>query len=424
MSVTNCLINKCRICFHGDENQQMHPFFDSCLEDISLATVFVNITSIQIQKNDCFPKTICTSCKTNIVNFKNMLLFFQKTENFLKKHICEKKVEYENELHSFRDIEFAQNVDYFDDNDHSNETDICGDGDFNSSVMNRENKPPVAENRGNQEYNNMDSFKYTCQCGDCFLYKSGFRQHMQYKHSILLEDGDFEQYSEKITLKIPIGFPNNVEFVSSKVTIRTKNLRCRICDESFLTKDEVKSHEVIHKTFICDHCGAAFLKKNYLVDHLRIHSEERHYECKICQKTFKHRYTYSVHKRSHEFTRNFVCETCGTCFKTRGTMRTHIRIKHSNIRNYSCSDCNLTFNLKSTLNKHFARKHTPDRKKSFVCNKCGAAYLNKNTLTRHITEKHLGMAKYFPCTICENKMYVMKKGLKAHMLKKHGIVYE
>ncbi|XP_028132122.2 gastrula zinc finger protein XlCGF26.1 [Diabrotica virgifera virgifera] len=436
--------SKCRICLNMDNELNMNPCFDVNVDQICLASVFTNITGIKIEDCEYFPKKLCQSCTTSIISFKKFLAVFHETNARLKNQIC--KIEDGFEISDDGNSNFGNFEIYKNDGDcEISESEIrdvkkCYNGNSDKDekqnvasnikeeikssieVPQQKNKLlPKQHEPLSEEYKTIPSFKYTCHCGDCFLYKPGFRQHMLSRHDILLDETDFDRYSEEIEVKIPIGFP---EFVESKVIVKKKKMQCRICNIRFLTKADVKAHEDIHKTFVCDQCGAAFLYKNYLADHLRVHSEERRYTCHICQKKFKHRYTYAVHKRSHEITRNFVCETCGASFKTEGTMRTHIHIKHSDIRNYSCPSCNLCFNLKSTLDKHFMRKHTPDRKKSFVCSKCGAAYLNNSTLKRHVAEKHLGKAKCFPCTICENKMYVVKKGLQSHMLKKHGIAVD
>ncbi|CAG9853926.1 unnamed protein product [Phyllotreta striolata] len=436
-------LNKCRICLRFEPDTKAISFFDVYFEDLSLAQVFANITSYEVIEDDRLPKSICMTCRTAIINFNNMISIFQETEVFLKKQLFKEDVLEEiteisnaenedlilteiNNMESSHDAD--NNDDHFDDDDKTNidYEDISDkQADSKDSEMLEVKKrqsfvfPETLSNNG--EYKYVNTVKYTCECGDCFLYKIGFRHHMQYRHNIIVDDNDLPKYAESITLTIPTGFPNYVEYVSSKTVVKRNKLQCRICSVVFSTKEEVKAHEEDHKTHICDQCGAAFLKKCYLQDHQLMHSEDRRYKCKVCFKAFKHRHSLSVHKRIHDDTKSFVCEICGTGFSQRTTLVTHNLLKHSNVKNFPCPSCNLRFNLKSTLNKHYIRKHTFNREKSFVCNKCGAAYLNKTTLTRHMSDKHLGKAKYFPCTICENKMYVMKKGLRSHMMKKHGI---
>lgn len=372
-----------------------------------------------------------------------MISVFQETELFLKKNLFKDEVldeiddipNAENDELILNELNNMENASDADENEHFDQDEVETNLNYQQNVEQEPEiqNPEMLEVKkrqsfvcpetmsSNGEYKYVHSVKYTCECGDCFLYKLGFRHHMQYRHNTIIDESDLPKYAENIKLTIPTGFPNFVEFVSPKTTLKRNKLQCRICSDSFSTEEEVKAHEEIHKTHVCDQCGAAFLKKGYLQDHLLMHSEDRRYQCKVCSKAFKHRHTLSVHKKIHEDTKSFVCEICGTGFRQRTTLVTHTLLKHSDVKNFPCPNCNLRFNLKSTRDKHYIRKHTFNREKSFVCNKCGAAYLNKTTLTRHMSDKHLGKAKYYPCTICENKMYVMKKGLRTHMMKKHGI---
>nr|XP_023025562.1 zinc finger protein 484-like [Leptinotarsa decemlineata] len=464
------LSRKCRICLQS--GSEMNSFFDIYYEDLTLANVFKTITSYEVSEDDRLPKNICESCSEVVINFNNMISVFQENEEYLNKLICQTRVQFTEDREYVgvdSEVEFIntnclennenlEKIEYFDESNLDSVVEYGGveetiedEGESRSSPENcdenyssekhiEEPDPndEIKENVKKQyhksepyidkyeiiengEYNRVQTVKYTCDCGDCFLHKAGFRQHMQSKHNTTVEEGDLDKYTTEIKLKIPTGFPTNIEYVPSRITVRKNKLQCRICTLCFSSPIEVKQHEEIHKTHVCHHCGAAFLKKHYLTDHLHIHSEDRHYKCKICGKTFRHRHTLSVHRKTHDVARSFVCETCGAGFRARCTLYTHKRLKHTNERNFPCTACNLRFNLKSTLDKHYSRKHTSNREKKFVCTKCGAAYLNKTTLTRHVAEKHLGKAKTYPCNICENKVYVMKKSLGAHLQNKHNI---
>ncbi|XP_057665113.1 zinc finger protein 254-like [Diorhabda carinulata] len=456
MSAENIIdLGKCRICLQMD--CEMDSFFNVYYEDLSLAKVFRNITSFDVEEDDRLPKNICISCRSTIINFNNLISIFQDTEVYLKNQLCKQELledvfteeiileetecdEAEEDHKDFNyetgnkiqqnfmqlnnvNGEYDYKCDYI-----SELSEFCPKEDVNHSDPKDKSNNQISEVKNtleklsaNGEFRYVNAVKYICECGDSFLYKMGFRHHKQYRHNVILDEDDFQKYSEAIQLTIPTGYSNPIEYVSPRQLLKRNKLVCRICSTKFETKEEVKVHEEIHKTHICDKCGAAFLKKSYLQDHQLMHSEERRYGCKVCGKAFKHRHTLSVHKKTHEDVRGFICEVCGDSFRARATLHTHTLLKHSDIKNFPCPSCNLRFNLKSSRDKHFVRKHTFNREKSFVCSKCGAAYLNKTTLTRHISDKHLGQAKYYHCTICENKMYVMKKGLRTHMMKKHGI---
>ncbi|KAG5887491.1 hypothetical protein JTB14_023677 [Gonioctena quinquepunctata] len=468
------LNEKCRICLQS--SSEMNSFFEIYFEDLTLANVFKTISSCVVTEDDRLPKNICESCSEVVINFNNMISIFQENEEYLinlsamyRYYSTDtngnvEKIEYFDETNVDKIVECV-GVDVTIDNERESSASPENDRESSASPENDRESSASPENDressaspkndydeilmekayseetstkiqidrpvpqidkyeiiGNGDYNSVQTVKYTCDsCGDCFLYKAGFRQHMQYKHNTMVEETELDQYTTEIKLTIPTGFPNNIEYVPTRNNARKNKLQCRICTLCFTSPEQVKQHEEIHKTHICDQCGAAFLKKHYLSDHLLIHSDDRHYKCRICGKTFRHRHTLSVHKRTHDISRSFVCETCGAGFRARCTLLTHMRLKHTDERNYPCTACNLKFNLKSSLDKHFLRKHTSNREKSFVCNKCGAAYLNKTTLTRHIAEKHLGKAKTYPCNICENKVYTTKKSLSSHLQNKHHI---
>lgn len=268
------------------------------------------------------------------------------------------------------------------------------------------------------------SKKYSCdECGDVFLLKSGFSHHMMQKHDISIPIVNYEHYSSDVKIKIPKDCKDNAfKFVQKSVSYKTFRFQCQICKEGFQTGPDLKSHYDIHRTYKCDQCGAAFIKKSYLKDHMLMHTSERKYICDICEKTFKYRNGLSVHKSVHVKLRSHICEVCGQGFNARTTLLTHTKLKHyPTNEKYTCADCGITFKVKSWLDKHIQRRHTKNRAKDFICSICGIAYLNKYTLTRHMNDKHLGNGKRHYCHIC-NKSYTMKNKLFAHMQNKHNIV--
>ncbi|XP_050517010.1 zinc finger protein OZF-like [Diabrotica virgifera virgifera] len=436
MSNTSIDFTKCRICL--EIRNPMESFFNIYYEELSLAQIFNNISKYDVQEHNYLPKYICITCKTSIIGFYNLISTFEQTEKYINNLYHSGKILEENT--SIRDIKQEQTilrVDQWIGDNQNDDSASCYDDDdpdpdgfkenFNIvkdelNVQFSEIKPKESFESftKNNEYKNVKTEKFSCECGDTYLHKVGFRHHMQQKHNMQLEEDDFEKYAEPITLTIPTGYSDDVEYVFPKQLLKRDRLECRICQMKFEKKAEVKAHEAVHKTHICDQCGAAFLKKTYLQDHQITHSEVRRYRCKQCGKAFKHRHTLSVHKKTHEESKSYVCEVCGIGFKARATLYTHTLLKHSDEKKFPCSSCHLRFNLKSSRDKHYIRKHTLNREKSFVCSKCGAAYLNKTSLTKHNADKHLGQAKFYPCNICENKTYVMKKGLKIHMMKKHN----
>lgn len=383
-----------------------------------------------------------------ILNFNNLMKIFQDTQEELKKLLPshEKNDEVEEELTTIEKIIIeTYNGDGYNDDDSSSDScsqngniasNYCEEKHIIENIEIEVKKSPISpektvviNSRNQNESANgteIDSKKYSCdECGDVFLIRSGFIHHMVHKHNICIPIEKCELYSSDVKIKLPNGCTDKVlKFVQKLPSQPTKKFRfqCQICQKGFETNSDLKVHYNIHKTFKCDQCGAAFIKKSYLKDHMLVHTMERKYVCNVCGKGFKYRNGLSVHKNVHVNQRSHICEACGQGFNARTTLLTHMRLKHNvNEKQYTCPECGVIFKVKSWLDKHFQRKHTKNRTKDFICAICGVAYLNKYTLTRHMNDKHLGNAKRYDCHICE-KNYTMRNKLISHLQLKHSVL--
>ncbi|CAG9839292.1 unnamed protein product [Diabrotica balteata] len=429
----------CLICRQRYEEIITNSFFNPVYEGLSISNILKSVSTLQIDENKKQSSNICEECTSVIINFYKLVKSYNNREAVLndstkQEHYFIEEQDYDNyvecETESYKensDQEDKQITTHTQDWAEGHKTQEDLESKFpkikeNSPVPEEKINAKVFDEMGNEE---ISSVKYTCdECGDSFLYKVGFSSHMVQKHSIYIENHMYSQYSTQITVKIPA--PKGITFArkyhnKKNTKILTESFQCQICKEHSKSADELKEHYNTHKTHICEHCGAAFLKHSYLREHLVAHTTERRYPCDICGKKFKYRNGLSVHRNIHVNFRGFMCETCGKGFNARSTLKTHMKLKHTNERNYPCPECDLSFKVKSWLDKHYSRKHTLNRTKDFVCNVCGMAYLNKTTLTRHISEKHTGTPVRHYCTICE-KSYSMKNKLSLHQQKKHGII--
>ncbi|CAN0900377.1 Lysine-specific demethylase REF6 [Linum grandiflorum] len=89
------------------------------------------------------------------------------------------------------------------------------------------------------------------------------------------------------------------------------------CSMSFSTKQELN----VHKRNICPvkSCGKVFFSHKYLVQHRRVHVDDRPLKCpwKGCKMTFKWAWARTEHIRVHTGARPYVCaqEGCGQTFR-------------------------------------------------------------------------------------------------------------
>nr|XP_023025564.1 zinc finger protein 99-like [Leptinotarsa decemlineata] len=430
MTELSSIISKCRICFQIEE-REMIPFFEKHYKGKSLAEILNNVSTLKIDNCPKWPTKVCKNCSSVIISFNNLIQILKETEETFK-NSSNKKEEVvfmdEEDYNNFIECETGSYVE-------SDNEEIKPNLEYTTSEL-TENKQEtecgdifqndikdncrIIDEMGNRE---IKSVKYSCEsCGDSFLFKSGFCQHMVQKHNTYVMEDEYKQYSKEITIRLPPPLPENAVKVIKKTYISKRaRFQCQICKTIFSAGQELKDHYHTHKNHVCEHCGAGFIKSSYLRDHLLMHSSERRYTCEICGKKFKYRNGLSVHKNIHVNFKGFICDTCGQGFNTRSTLKTHMKLKHTDERNFQCSECDLSFKVKSWLDKHFSRKHTSNRTKDYVCNMCGIAYLNKTTLTRHMSDKHTGTPVRHHCNVCD-KSYTMKNKLNAHMQKKHNII--
>lgn len=71
--------------------------------------------------------------------------------------------------------------------------------------------------------------------------------------------------------------------------VKERRHACQICEKSFFRKSNLLDHLRLHanqRLYRCDVCGKAFVQAGNLRAHLRIHTKERPYACTMCPKTY------------------------------------------------------------------------------------------------------------------------------------------
>nr|XP_061797469.1 zinc finger protein ZFP2-like [Nerophis lumbriciformis] len=171
-----------------------------------------------------------------------------------------------------------------------------------------------------------------------------------------------------------------------------KKFMCSLCGCSFPLQRSLNAHMRQHtgqgqhtgkRAHTCNTCGKGFTLRQILLDHQRLHNDDRPYKCTQCDKSFYRVNGLKMHKRLHAIrcvrTGEHRCHVCEKKFSLQSNLRRHMRI-HTGEKPYCCDTCGKSFNQADTLKIH-QRIHTGER--PFICETCGKTFIQKGTLKAH-----------------------------------------
>ncbi|XP_013365168.1 PREDICTED: zinc finger protein 275 isoform X2 [Chinchilla lanigera] len=188
----------------------------------------------------------------------------------------------------------------------------------------------------------------------------------------------------------------------------------------------------IEHHFACKACGDTFRLKVLLVQHQRVHSEEKGWECGDCRKVFRGAAEFNEHRKSHvateprpgpswaleeavaekreqleKETMPFECEECGKRFKKNAGLSQHLRV-HSREKPFDCEECGRSFTAHTLLFRH-QKLHIAE--KPLACKACSRDFLDRQELLKH-QRIHTGHLP-FDCDDC-GKSFRGVNGLAEH----------
>lgn len=137
------------------------------------------------------------------------------------------------------------------------------------------------------------------------------------------------------------------------------------------------------QVYKCDECGKTCTDRRAIIEHMVVHSEERPYACRICDKTYKTKKILRRHEGIHAMTRDtYQCPDCA--FKThwKTNIKRHILEVHKkeNRPLFSCTHCPFT-----TPNRRYIEKHKFGHWKDcpYMCENCGKMFKAEHDLETH-----------------------------------------
>lgn len=188
-----------------------------------------------------------------------------------------------------------------------------------------------------------------------------------------------------------------------------KDYNCGICNRKFFTQENLDMHMHAHaevKKFTCSYCKKGFLSNDKLEAHISAQCQMRQYECQYCGRRFSRPHEKVKHERIHTGEKPHQCEICGKTFRVSYCLTLHMRT-HSGIRPYKCDHCGKRFKAHSVYNHHLLT-HSEDRK--YKCPFCPKTFKTGVQLAGH-KNSH---TKPFTCTEC-NRPFASLYAVRSHM---------
>lgn len=133
---------------------------------------------------------------------------------------------------------------------------------------------------------------------------------------------------------------------------------CPHCEGSYYNlKNHMSLAHGISSTdqqLLCSFCPKTFSHRRitHLVNHERIHTNEKPFTCKVCGKGFSNLQKLSVHAATHTGEKKHKCRICGKRFAQNNNMITHERSIHKTVQLPCPNQCGKYFIWPAQIKKH------------------------------------------------------------------------
>nr|XP_019536455.2 zinc finger protein 836-like [Aedes albopictus] len=196
--------------------------------------------------------------------------------------------------------------------------------------------------------------------------------------------------------------------------------KCAECDHrsksAVLLDIHRRQHNANGHRYVCHVCDKTFVTKGQLYNHMPKHGIKR-YACDVCGKGFGHKFSMTKHRIMHDVPDKFICDICAKPLATEDSLKAHIRAHSDKSYNkVQCNFCAKWFKNEETLRSHQNARHKDQREHR--CEQCDKLYPTGSALLEHVRMVHRKEPN-FGCEHCDKKFY-KRAMLKEHVKRSHS----
>ncbi|XP_034479406.1 zinc finger protein 616 isoform X2 [Drosophila innubila] len=234
---------------------------------------------------------------------------------------------------------------------------------------------------------------YMCDYQDCFesyinwnsLYTHKKRNHNVADTQVLAEKVNewICQFCQKVcrskmSLSVHVARSHN-----------NNNVICPICKASYKDDEALKKHHAYwHEPMKCALCLKMVKNRRNYDTHMNVvHSNNKRYNCDVCDKGFYHRSEMEAHKRLHS--QLYSCAQCSFSTRNKNSLSVHVLGQHYKRFAFECKTCNKNFGRRQGLTNHMQRVHgSKNMCSDYFEGGCNKTFSTISQLNVHVRKAH------------------------------------